>query len=157
MTAINYPCTRMLAYKPPRIAISLLLIASLIQVILPANWAALPPLLAAGAACAALGFSIMLRAWWLFRQYDTAICPTATTTTFIVEDVYRLTRNPMYLGMILILAGIALLTGSWPYYLVAIFYALILDHDFCRYEERELLMQYGNEYAQYTARVRRWI
>jgi protein-S-isoprenylcysteine O-methyltransferase Ste14 len=157
MTAVKYPCTRMLAYKPPRIAISLLALASLSQLVFPANWAALPSLLTAGAATAALGFGIMLRAWWLFKRYDTAICPTATTTTFIVEDVYRLTRNPMYLGMILILTGIALLTGLWPYYVVAILYAVILDHVFCRYEESELLMQYGSEYAHYAARVRRWI
>ena len=157
MTQIDYPCTRLLAYKPPRIAITLLALATLSQFALSANWAKLPSLLAVGAACSAVGFGIMIRAWWLFRQHETAICPTATTTTFIVRDVYSLTRNPMYLGMILILTGIALLMGSWPFYVVAILYAVILDHVFCRYEERKLLAQYGSEYAHYTARVRRWI
>ena len=104
-----------------------------------------------------LGFSIMIRAWWLFQQHETAICPTAETTSFIVSDIYRLTRNPMYLGMIMILIGIALLVGSWPYYFVTILYAVILNHVFCPYEERKLLDQYGAEYADYTLRVRRWI
>jgi len=157
MTQLEYPCTRMLAYKPPRIAMSLLVLASLTQFLLPASESTLPSLLMAGAALFALGFGIMIRAWWLFQQHETAICPTATTTTFIVEDIYRLTRNPMYLGMVLMLTGIALLVGSWPYYVVAILYAVILDHVFCRFEERKLLAQYGREYADYAVRVRRWI
>jgi protein-S-isoprenylcysteine O-methyltransferase Ste14 len=147
----------MLAFKPPRIAMLLLTLATLSQIILPISWAEPPSFLIAGFVFAALGFGIMIRAWWLFQQHDTAICPTAETTSFIVGDIYRLTRNPMYLGMILMLLGIALLVGSWPYYFVAILYAVILDNVFCRYEERKLLDQYGTEYADYTARVRRWI
>jgi len=157
MTQPEHPCTRLLAYKPPRIAMALLALAGVIQLTSPANWATLPPLLIAGAFMFALGFGIMIRAWWLFQKYETAICPTARTTTFIVEDIYRLTRNPMYLGMIFILTGIALSMGSWPFYVVAVLYAVILNHVFCPYEERDLLEQYGNEYADYTARVRRWI
>jgi protein-S-isoprenylcysteine O-methyltransferase Ste14 len=157
MTQIEYPCTRMLAYKPPRIAMLLLALATLAQFVLPGIGTKLPSLSIAGVACAALGFGIMIRAWWLFQQHETAICPTAETTSFIVGDIYRLTRNPMYLGMILILLGIALLAGSWPYYFVAILYAIILNHVFCPYEERKLLDQYGAEYADYTLRVRRWI
>ena len=157
MIRIEYPCARMLAYKPPRIAMSLLALAALSQLVLPTIWATLPSFLIAGIAVSALGFGIMIRAWWLFQQHETAICPTAETTSIIVGDIYKLTRNPMYLGMIMILIGIALLVGSWPYYFVAVLYALILDHVFCRYEERKLLDQFGAEYADYAARVRRWI
>ncbi len=99
----------------------------------------------------------MIRAWWLFRQHDTAICPTAETTSFITGDIYALTRNPMYLGMVLIMLGIALLVGSWLFYVAAFVYALILNHVFCRYEEQELLSQYGDHYSEYAARVRRWL
>jgi len=157
MTQLEYPCAKMLTYKPPRIAMSLLVLATLSQLVLPANWAKLPSFLIAGVTFSALGFGIMIRAWWLFQQHETAICPTAETTSFIVGDIYRMTRNPMYLGMIMILIGIALLVGSWPYYFVAIVYAVILNHVFCPYEERKLLEQYGIEYADYTVRVRRWI
>lgn len=157
MIRIEYPCARMLACKPPRIAMSLLALAALSQLVLPTIWATLPSFLIAGIAFSALGFGIMIRAWWLFQQHETAICPTAETTSFIVSDIYRLTRNPMYLGMIMILIGIALLVGSWPYYFVAIVYAVILNHVFCPYEERKLLEQYGIEYADYTVSVRRWI
>jgi protein-S-isoprenylcysteine O-methyltransferase Ste14 len=157
MTHFEGTCSRMLAYKPPRIAMSLLALATLMQIGLPSDRPQLPSLLIPGLVFAALGFGIMIRAWWLFRQHDTAICPIAESTSFITCDIYATTRNPMYLGMILILLGIALAAGSWPYYVVAGFYALILNHVFCRYEERKLRDQYGAEYVAYAARVRRWI
>jgi protein-S-isoprenylcysteine O-methyltransferase Ste14 len=157
---MNYyekPCSNMLAYKPPRIAMALLAIAALAQLALPIDWPKSPSLFIPGVLFTATGFGVMIRAWWLFRQHDTAICPTAETTSFITGDIYRLTRNPMYLGMIFILLGIALLAGNWLYYVVAVVYALILNNVFCRYEERKLLGQYTDEYVDYTTRVRRWI
>jgi len=157
MNRYEKPCPKMLAYKPPRIAMTLLAIAALAQFILPVDWPQLPVFFYPGAVFALLGFGIMIRAWWLFRQHQTAICPTAETTSFITRDIYRMTRNPMYLGMIFIVSGIAFLAGSWFYYFVAGAYALILNNVFCRYEERKLLDQYGDEYIDYTARVRRWI
>ena len=54
------------------------------------------------------------------------------------------------------LLGIALLAGSWLFYIVTAIYALILNNVFCRYEENDLLRQYGEDYAEYVTRVRRW-
>jgi protein-S-isoprenylcysteine O-methyltransferase Ste14 len=142
-------CSKMLAYKPPRIAMTLLAIAALAQLALPIVWPKSPSLFIPGVFSIATGFGVMIRAWWLFRQHDTAICPTAETTSFIT--------GAMYLGMIFILLGIALLAGSWLYYGVAVAYALILNNVFCRYEERKLLNQYGDIYIDYTTQVRRWI
>ncbi len=157
MTPLEEPCSRMLAYKPPRIAMSLLAIGALTQFALPIDWPELTRLLIPGITVAVLGFCIMIRAWWLFRQHETAICPTAKTTVFITQDIYGLTRNPMYLGMVFILLGVALGAGSLLLYFVAGVYALILNHVFCRYEERKLLHQFGRAYADYAAQVRRWV
>ena len=157
MRHLENTCLRMLAYRPPRIAATMLLVATLTQIALPITSLRLPSFFLAGAAFASLGFGIMIRAWWLFRQHDTAICPTAETTSFISDDIYVLTRNPMYLGMVLIMLGIALLVGSWLFYIATFVYALILNHVFCRYEEQKLLSQYGDQYSAYAARVRRWL
>ena len=146
-----------LAFKPPRIAITLLALATLAQFAVPTNWPGLPSLPLPAAFFIVLGFGIMIRAWWLFKLHETAICPTATTTAFITGDIYSVTRNPMYLGMIFMLLGIALLAGSWLFYIATSIYALILNTVFCRYEEQKLLHQYGGEYAKYLARVRRWL
>jgi len=59
----------------------------------------------------ATGFGIMMRAWWLFRQHQTAICPTAETTLLITDDIHAFTRNPMYLGMVLMLSESRYLRG----------------------------------------------
>jgi protein-S-isoprenylcysteine O-methyltransferase Ste14 len=157
MTYCEKSCARMLDFRPPRIAITLLVIATVLQLLPLVGSVQVLTHPAAGVSMIAAGFGIMIRAWWLFRQHRTAICPTAETTSFITDDIYALTRNPMYLGMVLMLLGIALLAGRWPYYLAAVIYVLILDHVFCRYEEAKLLQQYGRRYADYTARVRRWL
>jgi protein-S-isoprenylcysteine O-methyltransferase Ste14 len=148
--------SKILACKPPRIAMTLLMVAALAQYVVPIDSLRLPTFFVPGAVFTALGFGVMIRAWWLFKLHETAICPTAATTTFISGDIYRLTRNPMYLGMICMLLGIALLAGSWLFYIVTAIYALILNNVFCRYEENDLLSQYGEDYAEYVARVRRW-
>ncbi len=155
MNRANTVCEKMLSCRPPRVALALLIAASIIQILLPPN--GLPAFPAAGVGVSLLGLVLMLRAWWLFRRHKTAICPTAVTTAFLSDDVYALTRNPMYLGMVTLLLGIALVFASWAHYLATAVYALILDRVFCRYEEQSLHRQYGNRYALYAARVRRWV
>ena len=157
MNHYQSPCSRMLDYRPPRIAMAILVGATLVHFTLPIEWLQLPSLLSEGVLLIALGFGIMIRAWWLFQKFETAICPTAKATSFITGDIYSLTRNPMYLGMILILLGIAVLVGSWSFYVAAILYGLILNHVFCVYEEQTLRDQYGTEYSIYAENVRRWI
>jgi len=141
-------------HRPPRIAMTLVAIAALLQLLVPLD--ALPSAPLTAAFVGSLGFSIMLRAWWLFRIENTAICPTARTTTLITRDVYRLTRNPMYLGMVMMLGAIALFAGALPFYVAAILYFLLLNAVFCPYEEQKLRATFG-EYEDYASRVRRWI
>ena len=157
MRELHPPCPRMLAYRPPRIAMTLLLAAAALQFAAPALWPELPALPAGGLAVGVLGVGIMLRGWWLFRVHATAICPTATTTSLITNDVYRLTRNPMYLGIVLMLIGIALASGSLPCYLATLAFFLIIDVVFCPYEERKLKQAFGPAYARYCRSVRRWL
>jgi protein-S-isoprenylcysteine O-methyltransferase Ste14 len=111
----------------------------------------------AGVVLVILGFAIMMRAWWQFQQRQIAICPTAPTDALITDGIYRFTRNPMYLGMVLMLSGIALYLGSLPFYVVATVYFLVIDRAFCRYEEQKLLATFGSHYNRYQSDVRRWI
>lgn len=141
-------------HRPPRIAMTLVAMAALLHLLVPLD--ALPSAPLPAAIVGGLGFAIMLRAWWLFRIENTAICPTARTTTLITRDVYVLTRNPMYLGMVMMLAAIALLAGALPFYIAAVLYFLLLNAVFCPYEEQKLRATF-DEYANYASRVRRWI
>ena len=136
MTMLQYLTPRLVTFRPPRIAMLLVAVACALQFAFGDSWQSSAPV--AGVIVLLTGFILMLRAWWLFRTNDTAICPTAVTTSFISNDVYRITRNPMYLGMILMLAGGAMVVGSLWALLVTAIYAVILDSVFCRYEEQEI-------------------
>jgi len=157
MTYRHDTCPRMLNYRPPRIALALSATAATLQMAAPLVWPRLPALPAGGAALAALGFLIMLRGWWLFREHNTAICPTARATTLVTGDIYRLTRNPMYLGILLMILGAALGSGSPYFYLAATTFFLIMDAAFCPYEEARLQGLFSEEFAQYRRSVRRWL
>lgn len=153
----NATCPRMLRYKPPRIAMTLLLFAAALQLLTPATWVAVPSSLTGGVFIAALGFGIMLRAWWLFRKHRTAICPTAETTMLLTRDIYRLTRNPMYLGIVFMLLGIAIATGGVLLYMASLAFYLIIDYVFCPYEEAKLAHTFGTAFTRYRNSVRRWL
>ena len=157
MTHRNDTCPRMLKFRPPRIALTLATTAGALQLAAPISWPQLPALPIGGAVLSTLGFLLMLRGWWLFRVHDTAICPTAHTTTLITGDVYRLTRNPMYLGIVLMILGVALSTGSVFLYLAALTFFLIIEFVFCPYEEKKLESSIGPEFASYRRSVRRWL
>jgi protein-S-isoprenylcysteine O-methyltransferase Ste14 len=142
-------------FRPPRIALSFVALAALLNLLLPVTLHARLPL--AATITAGLGLSLMLRAWWLFKRARTAICPTHTATVLLTHDVYAISRNPMYLGMLLMLAGPALATGHLTFYIAAAAYAVVIDRVFVRHEERKSLREFGAEYAAYSRQVRRWL
>jgi len=150
-------CPRILAYKPPRIAMTLLLVATTLHLLMRGFLLTLPASIPGGVALAAIGFLVMIRAWWLFKLESTAICPTATSTSLITRDIYRLTRNPMYLGIVMMMAGLALATGGVMIYAAAIIFFALIDHSFCPYEERQLARTFPGLYEDYAKRVRRWL
>lgn len=157
MNRYDGTCSRILSYRPPRIAMGLLAIATALQLILPVDWPRLATLPRAAFVAAALGFTIMIRAWWLFRLRETAICPTAESTTLITSDIYRFTRNPMYLGIVAMLLGVALYTGGLAFYAASFGFFLVINFAFCPYEEEKLRREFPLDFAAYAARVRRWM
>jgi len=135
----------------------LLLFASALHLLTPATWPALASSVVSGALLALLGCGVMLRAWWLFRERETAICPTAQASVLITHDIYRMTRNPMYLGIMLMLLGLAVATGGIFFYLATVVFFLIVDYVFCTYEETQLIRTFGAAYERYLEDVRRWL
>ncbi|MWV16904.1 isoprenylcysteine carboxylmethyltransferase family protein [Pseudomonas sp. L-22-4S-12] len=94
-----------------------------------------------------------------FRQASTTINPTrpSATSSIVSSGVYRFTRNPMYLGMLLCLGGWALFLGN-PLSLLGLpLFVAYLNRMQIGPEERALGAKFGEPYAQYRSRVRRWI
>jgi protein-S-isoprenylcysteine O-methyltransferase Ste14 len=142
-------------YRPPRIAMSFVLLALAANAFVPLPMHTSLPY--AAALTGLIGFWLMIRAWWLFRSVGTAICPTESSTTLVTNGVFSITRNPMYLGLFLMLLGLAMGTGSAPFYVAAAGYGVVMDRVFCPYEERKSVAEFGEDYLDYVRNVRRWL
>jgi protein-S-isoprenylcysteine O-methyltransferase Ste14 len=140
--------------RPPRIATSLVAIAGALHLLLPVT--ILPPSAIGGLLIGTPGISLMMRAWWLFREAGTPICPTDHARVLLTRDVYGVTRNPMYVGMVMIMLGFAIFFGTAPFYAAAILLFAFLNFVFCPYEENRLRAVFPS-FAAYEAKVRRWI
>lgn len=105
------------------------------------------------------GVSIALAGVFAFRRHNTTTNPmTPDATKSVVRDgIYRFTRNPMYLGLALVLAGWAtFLADTAAFLLLPVFIAYMTRFQI-RPEERVLLANFGADYVAYMSDVRRWI
>jgi protein-S-isoprenylcysteine O-methyltransferase Ste14 len=104
-----------------------------------------------------LGLLLAASAVALFRRAGTTPNPTKPTTALVIRGPYRFTRNPMYLGLSALYAGVTLLVNSlWPLLLLPAVIVLVQTRVIAR-EEAYLDAKFGDEYRAYKARVRRWI
>ena len=112
---------------------------------------------AAAAFSMALGFLIMVWAWKIFRQIGTAVHPFEESTHFVEEGPYRFTRNPMYIGITLILLGIAFIAGTPPAFLTPLAFFLTVNGAYVPFEEEKMEARFGEPYRNYRQRIRRWL
>jgi protein-S-isoprenylcysteine O-methyltransferase Ste14 len=115
----------------------------------PANLIGVVPL--------ALGFAVTVIGAGQFRRAGTNIKPFTKSTVLVTTGVFRYSRNPMYVGMLFALLGIALLLGSLTPFLVVPLCARLIAVRFVAIEERDMASQFGREYLDYQSRVRRWL
>jgi protein-S-isoprenylcysteine O-methyltransferase Ste14 len=92
-----------------------------------------------------------------FSRAETGIVPFHEATAMVTGGFYRFTRNPMYLGMVLVLLGIALKMGSLGAFLPIPLFALVIHFRYVLPEERFLEEAFGDDYLAFKARVRRWL
>ena len=93
----------------------------------------------------------------LFSKAKTGIVPFSESTKLVVSGAYRFTRNPMYLGMFFCLIGVTLLVNNVLGLLVLLLFFFIIRQKFVLKEEVQMLETFGDDYAQFKARIRRWI
>lgn len=121
-----------------------------------ARWVA-EPWNALGAILVVAGLGLSIYAASLFRKRGTGIKPFSEATALVVEGPYRFTRNPMYLGLTIALAGVAILLGTATPWLVVPPFVWIITVQYVVKEEAMLRQRFGGEYEAFTRRVRRWI
>jgi protein-S-isoprenylcysteine O-methyltransferase Ste14 len=134
---------------PPLIFAAFLVLGLVAHRYLPLH-ANLPPVIsyALGASLVFAGAAVILAALGLFRYARTRPEPWQPTTAIVTHGIYGHTRNPMYVGMALTFAGVAILCDS--------VLALLLLVPALR-EEHYLSDKFGADYQLYTRCVRRWL
>lgn len=148
--------SKLLEFRPPKIAQFLVAVAVVLHWAIPLRLELFSNSVL-GSVVIAAGFYAMMAGWWLFKKHRTVICPTGSPSSLVVGGIYRITRNPMYLGMFAMLLGLAVIVGSIPFYTAAIAYLLVMDVVFCPYEEEKLLRLFGDDFLRYRTKVRRWL
>ena len=107
------------------------------------------------------GASGLLLSGWGERTFaweETEILPASPTNKKLVtRGPFRYTRNPMYLGLVLMAFGFAFYFGTLPFYAVPVLLFLLCNFSFVPFEEAKMQRQHGDQYTDYLRRVRRWV
>lgn len=103
---------------------------------------------------------VVLLGWfeWAMRRAGTPTNPYKPSSGIVTEGPFRYTRNPAYLSMTMIYAGVAVLrNASWAILLLPLVLVAIQRDQIVGREERYLERTFGEEYLDYKARARRWV
>lgn len=112
---------------------------------------------AAGAAIALAALAIGLAGVREFHRRGTPTSPFHPSTALVTSGVFRFTRNPMYLGLVLVGLGAAVAFNSAALLGASLVLALLLQAAVIRPEERILSARYGAAFEKYRSETRRWI
>ena len=146
---------RVSSIRPPRIALIAIIVMVIMHVVMPLG--VVPsPFSYAGGALGAAGIAMIVWSRRAFQGAGTPITPFTESTALIRHGLYCRTRNPMYLGAVLLVSGVALLLGTVMPLLIAVGFFVILQEGFIRHEEWQLEQRFGDEYRDYRRSVRRW-
>jgi protein-S-isoprenylcysteine O-methyltransferase Ste14 len=92
-----------------------------------------------------------------FHTAGTTVKPFIQATSLITDGFFRYSRNPMYLGFILVLVGIGTIMGSLTPWLVIPIFIVLIHARFIRIEEQMMQDTFGDAWREYTRKTRRWI
>ena len=111
-----------------------------------------------------IGAPVALFGAWLtiggagrFERVGTNIKTFDDPDQLVVDGPFRVTRNPMYLGFTLMLAGAALLVGTLSAWCGAVVFFVVANLWYVPFEEQRMLERFGDDYEHYRTRVSRWV
>lgn len=110
-----------------------------------------------GIAVAIIGVLLGIGAFLEFQKARTTLDPHGSTTQIVTSGLYRFTRNPIYLGFLLVIIGLPLYLGYIWGIVIAPLYIFLMNHLVIQHEEAYLERKFGEPYTSYTSRVRRWL
>jgi protein-S-isoprenylcysteine O-methyltransferase Ste14 len=142
---------------PPAYLLLALVVMALLHLALPWHRVVAFPWRLAGILPLLLGLGLNVAADAQLKRHRTTVKPFERPAALVTTGVYRSTRNPMYLGFILILLGVVILMGSLSAFFVIPPFAVLMETVFIRREERMMDAAFGRDWLAYRTKVRRWI
>lgn len=142
---------------PPVYFLGAILLMILIHFLAPRLRVIAAPLNLIGLASIVCGLFLGVTGNSMFKRHGTTIKPFEESSTLVTTGVFRFSRNPMYLGIVLILIGLGVVLGTAaPFIVLPVFVWLIVTR-FIIKEEAMLEAQFGDAYRDYKRHVRRWL
>jgi len=142
---------------PPVVALFYIAVAYLLGWLVRIPFEAPGILRSIGFATTFVGFLFGLGALMEFRKSRTTLDPHGSVKQMVTSGVYRFTRNPIYLGFLLMVIGLPLNSGFYWGLLLAPFYVVTMNRLVIEKEEAYLEKKFGDVYSSYRSRVRRWL
>lgn len=103
------------------------------------------------------GCGIVLACAQTFRRRETTIKPFEVSHVLVTDGLYRYSRNPIYLALVILLCGVAIALGSLAPWIVVPPFAWLLQVRFIKAEETMLAAEFKEQYARYCRQTRRWL
>jgi protein-S-isoprenylcysteine O-methyltransferase Ste14 len=148
-----------LKVPPPAVALVIGILMWLLSLVAPALDFAIPARILVAIILAVVGVGIAIAGVVTFARAKTTVNPTTpqASSSLVSWGIYKVTRNPMYLGLLLELTAWAIfLSNPLPFLLLPV-YMLYINRFQILPEERVLTSLFGRDFAAYQSRVRRWI
>lgn len=142
---------------PPVVALLFIVIAYFLGRFVPLPFSAPAILRYVGLALTFVGFLLGVGAFLEFRKANTTLDPHSSAKQLVTSGIYRFTRNPIYLGFLLMVIGLPLNSGLYWGIVLAPFYVFMMNRLIIQHEEAYLGRKFGKSYSSYTSRVRRWL
>lgn len=142
---------------PPLVALLFIVIAYFLARFVPVPFSAPPVLRYAGLGLTFIGFLLGIGAFLEFKKAHTTLNPHGSVKQVVASGIYRFTRNPIYLGFLLMVIGLPLNSGLYWGLLTAPLYIITMTRLVIEREEAYLEKKFKGQYADYKSRVRRWL
>jgi protein-S-isoprenylcysteine O-methyltransferase Ste14 len=143
--------------QPPVLTLIHVALAFLLTWLFPLPWMVPPILQTGGLFLVVIGLLIGVAALIAFRGARTTANRYGSVSRLVTYSIYRFTRNPVYLGFVLMLIGVPLNAGSYWGIILASAMVFLFNRLVIEQEEEYLLHKFGDEYRSYRSKVRRWI
>ena len=142
---------------PPMIFYAFILLSIILNFFLPIKKMIVQPYNYFGIVLILVGLLIDVWAWMLFRRRKTTLNPYKIPSKLETSNLFKISRNPMYFGMDLVLWGLSILLGSLIIFVFPIIFIILIEKLFIKFEEENLEKRFGKKYIDYKKKVRRWI